>query len=66
MSKSYFVGLSESQVQRLLAEHEVMKRHYWNSTKYNKRKKYQYDDRVFIRMLTKEEEAKEPKTAFEN
>lgn len=65
MSQSHFIGLSEEQVQSLLAGNEVMKRPYWHDTKFNKNRKYQYDNyRIFIKMLSPEEKAKEPKTAF--
>lgn len=59
MSDSYHIGLSREQVEKLLAGEEVGKRTY------SQHCGHRYGDvRVYVKMLTEEEQKKEPEGAF--
>jgi len=65
MSQDYYIGLSRKQIILLLRGETVGKRPYYNDIKCpDTKRKYDGTVRIHIKMLTAEERAKEPDTAF--
>ncbi len=65
MSDSYHIGLSREQINKLLMGDEVGKRPYDIEGSYEDGKT-RYNDmiRIYVKLLSEEEKAKEPDSAF--
>lgn len=65
MSEDYHIGLIREQIEKLLAGEKVGKRPYNISDSYNEgMTKYNGTIRIHVKMLTEEEQSKEPDAAF--
>ena len=65
MSENYHIGLSREQITKLLMGDEIGKRPYDIEASYNDREtRYNGTIRIYVKLLSEEEQAKEPHSAF--